>query len=212
MRLNTKATDHNFRQKRHRPASMTMVANSKQFVLGLCALLIGFMEYVLSRPADSTYLGKIIEALAGGFPFKINIFGIFGGVLPEFVHPFSFALITMAMLPQASKKARGMICLFWLVVDLLFEMGQCFGHQIARLMPKILPDGRVLDLLTNFFANGIYDHVDMLAICLGITAAYFIGELTIIKGGTENETQTMDQRKANRLKKANQGPALETGS
>ena len=194
-----------------------MAVNSRQFLLGSCGLFVGLTEYVLSRPADSTYLGTAIKALAGDFPFKIDIFGILGGVLPEFVHPFSFALITMALFPEASKNARGMICLFWLVLELFFEIGQFYGSQITQYIPKIFDHLCVLGNLRSYFVNGTYDHLDVLAICLGITAAYTIGERITIKeqittkGGTANERRILEQRNGNSSKTRHQGPVMETG-
>ena len=105
---------------------MRISANFFQLMLGLGALLFGLMGYILGRPVDSTYLGSMISNLFGSIPFRINNYGTIGGVLPEFLHPFALALITMALFPQASRKVRAMICLFWLVVDLFFEIGQCF--------------------------------------------------------------------------------------
>ncbi|NVM57153.1 MAG: hypothetical protein HWN51_03415 [Desulfobacterales bacterium] len=181
-----------------------MFANSRQFAVGFSALLVGLMEYVFSRPADSTYLGKMIGALAGDFPFRIEMFGIFGGILPEYVHAFSFALITMAIFPRAVKKVRGAICLFWLVVELFFEIGQYFGQQIAGYIPKAFDHIFMLDNLKSYFVNGTYDHLDVLAICLGITAAYITGELTT-QGGKDNDSLISMQRES-------QDAALETGT
>jgi hypothetical protein len=199
------------RQDQHHLATIRMSVNSKQFLLGSCGLFVGLTEYLLSRPAESTYLGKAIKALAGDFPFKMNVFGILGGVLPEFVHPFSFALITMAIFPQASKHARGMICLFWLVLELFFEIGQFCGSQLAQYIPKVFDHLYILGSLRSYFINGTYDHLDVLAICFGITAAYVVSELITIKGGTPNERRILEQRKGNRFKTRRQGPVMETG-
>ena len=191
--------------------SIRTSVNSKQFILGFVALLIGLVEYVLSRSTDSTYLGKMIGTLVGGFSFKMNIFGVFGGVLPEFLHPFAFALFTMALFPRASRKVRRMICLFWLAIELFFEMGQCFGQQIAQHLLKVLPHRGVVDPLTNYFLNGTFDHLDVLAICVGITAAYIVSDLTI-QGGVENDSHTRKHRKVDLFKNSPHRPALEAGS
>ena len=171
--------------------------NSKQFLLGSGALFIGLVEYILSRPTGSTYLGKIIGAHVGDFSSKMDIFGIFGGTLPDFSHAFAFALITMAIFPRAGRKLRGVICLSWLVVELFFEIGQRFGHQIAQCLLEIVPYRGVSDPLANYFVNGTYDHLDVFAICLGITVAYTVSELTM-RGGMENDSPTRKQREKQR--------------
>ena len=185
--------------------------NFLQLILGLGALLFGLMGYMLSRPVDSTYLGSMISSFFRSLPFRINNYGIIGGVLPEFLHPFALALITMAIFPQASRKVRAMICLFWLVVDLFFEIGQCFGRQIAQSMTKILPQGGVSEILIHYFVNGTYDNLDIFAIWVGIISAFIISELLVKKGGKGDETQIFNQRRANMFKTPNQGAILETG-
>ena len=185
--------------------------NFLQLIIGVCVLLIGIMEYVLSRGPEDTYLGRMISESAGSLPFRVHIYGIFGGVLPEFVHSFSFALITMSLFPQSSRKIRAMICLFWLVIEVFFEVGQYFGTQIAGLMSWIYPKTIFLDPLRNYFINGTYDNLDILAIWLGIISAFIISELFVKKGGKEDETQIFKQRRVNMLKTPKQGAILETG-
>ncbi|MBW2020595.1 MAG: hypothetical protein JRI58_11155 [Deltaproteobacteria bacterium] len=190
--------------------SIRATVNSNQLILGFGALVIGLVEYVVSRPADSTYLGKMIGALAGDFPFKMDIFGIFGGVVPEFVHPFSFALITMAIFPQATKKVRGMICLFWLFIELFFEVGQCCGHQIAQYIPEVFGQSSIVCSLKSYFINGTYDHLDVLAIFLGITVAYIAGEHTS-KGGNDDDAFISSKRGCQKFETKPQALVLETG-
>lgn len=151
---------------------------SIRFGLGLTALFIGSLEYFLSRPANSSHIGRIFNNIFGELPLKGDIFGVFSGVIPDFVHPFSFALLTMGLFPLADKKTRAIICILWLCVDLFFEIGQGFGLQISEFLLKFLPQSRFSNIIANYFTAGTYDHFDILAIFLGIIAAYIIGELT----------------------------------
>ena len=185
--------------------------NSWQFIIGVGALLAASMEYVLSRPVDSTCLGAAAKAATGDLPFKMGVFGIFGGILPEFIHPFSFALITMALFPETSRRIRVMICLFWLVVDLLFEVGQYFGQQISQFLPRFLAHTKFSELLANYFLRGTYDHLDVVAICLGTASAFIISEL-ITRGGTQNETRILEQWETKRHEAEHQEPILEVGA
>ena len=146
--------------------------------LGLGALFLGSLEYIISRPADSSHIGRIVSEFAGNLLFRIDVFGFLGGFLPDFIHPFSFALLTMALFPAGARKVRGIICLFWLVIDIIFEIGQFFDQQIAEFMAKLFSHNSAANILANYFTKGTYDHLDILAICLGITAAYTIGEFT----------------------------------
>ena len=184
--------------------------NLLQLILGLGALMIGVMEYVLSRPVDSTCLGAAAKAATGDLPFRMGVFGIFGGTLPEFIHPLSFALITMALFPKKSRGIRAIICLFWLLVNLLFEIGQAFGQQISQFLPTILPHTKVSDLVIIYFLRGTYDRLDVLAICLGTASAFIISEL-ITRGGKQNETRILEQWETKRHETAHQEPVLEVG-
>jgi len=181
-----------------------------KLIIAFCALFLGTMEYVLSRPAHSSGLGKAILGTVNDFPWKVSMFGFLGGVIPEFIHPFSFALITMALYPRADQKTRGIICVFWLVTEVLFELGQAFGHQISQFLGSTLPHGGIIRLLQNYFARGTYDHLDILAICLGIASAFVIGEILTRQGGKENETRTSKQTKTKGHGALSGRPIMET--
>ena len=181
-----------------------------QVTIAVCALGIGTMEYVLSRPAHSTGLGSALRGIIGDLPFKMSMFGFLGGVVPEFIHPFSFALITMAVYPRADQKTRGIICVFWLVVEVLFELGQAFGHQLFQFLTDTLPQAGVSRLLTNYFAAGTYDHLDIVAICLGTASAFILSEL-ITRGGKHNETGILEKWETKRHETAPQQQVLEVG-
>lgn len=151
--------------------------NLKQFILGVVVFLLGSLEYLLNRSTDSTCLGRIVNTFrecASG----IDLFGMFGGIIPAFAHPFSFVLITMAIFPGSGRKTKGLICIFWLFVELFFEIGQGFGRKIAGYIPEFFARIYILDNLKSYFINGTYDHLDVMAICLGIAAAYVTGQLT----------------------------------
>ena len=164
--------------------------------LGFGVLLLGAVEYIFSRPPESSHLGIIIKHLAGNIP-RINLFGIFGGVMPDFAHAFAFSLFTLALFPDAVRKLRVLVCLLWLVVDVLFETGQFFGHQIAGVINTTLPPNTVTSLLKGYFANGKYDPMDILAIGLGVGAAFLIGEATATrKAGGVNLSGALWRTKA----------------
>ncbi len=198
--------------------SIRNIINSKQLILGSVALAVGLMEYVLNRPSASTYLGKWTEAFTGEFSLQMDVFGLFGGVVPEFVHSFCFALVTIALFPGASKKLRATVCAVWLAVELFFEIGQCFGHQISQCLTRIVSYNIFLGPVKNYFLFGTYDHLDVLAICLGIITAYVASGLTTAKnripkkGGIENDPRTLIQDKDAWIKIQNQAPVLEVGS
>ncbi|MBN1849759.1 MAG: hypothetical protein JW932_14375 [Deltaproteobacteria bacterium] len=159
-----------------------------QIAIGLMALFMGLFIYILYRPPGSSYLGSRIHQLMGVIPFKISVHEMIGGCLPDFLHPFAFTLICMALFPNSTQRQRGAICLFWFLTDLLFEIGQFFGDQIGRLMS-------FSDIFSNYFMGGTYDVLDIIAIGLGAGSAFLIGEITNHSGGKKkNETKKHEKR------------------
>jgi len=153
------------------------VINLKQLITGIAVFLFGSLEYLLTRPVDSTCMEKIVGWFRGSSS-SVGIYGDMGGFMPEFAHPFSFALITMALFPGSGRKTRGLICFFWLFIELFFEAGQRFGNEIVSYIPSFCERIYILDNLKSYFVKGVYDPNDVLAIFLGIIAAYMTGELT----------------------------------
>lgn len=143
--------------------------------------MAGLMVYVLDRPADATILGKCIHAWLGGPWIKTGRLGVFGGIIPEFVHPFGFALLSIALFPRSGRTTRLGICGFWLTVELFFECGQGIGRPVVDHLIHLAPQYAVPTPVANYFVYGIYDPLDILAICLGITAAYGVAERTAKK-------------------------------
>ena len=151
-------------------------------VLGFSVLLLGATEYIFNRPLASSQLGIILKHFVGNIP-KINMFGILGGVMPDFAHACAFSLFTLVLFPKAVRKIRVLICLFWLAIDVFFETGQFFGQQISGVINTFLPSSTMASLLKGYFVNGKYDPMDILAIGLGVGTAFLIGELTKTQGG-----------------------------
>ena len=158
-----------------------------QVFIGLNALFIGLVIYTLHRPTGSSYLGIMIHNLMGLLPVQISMNEILGGCLPDFLHPFAFSLICMALFPHANRTIRGFICFFWLFTNILFEMGQFYGEQIGQMMS--FPS-----FFSNYFIGGTYDVLDIIAIGLGIISDFFIGEITHNTGGKEYDTKKFKKR------------------
>ncbi len=149
-----------------------------RFCTGMIALFIGSLEYFLSRPSDSSYVGMWFRKFFGEQPLRADIFGFLSGVIPDFVHPFSFSLLTMTLYPLADKKNIKVICFFWLIVDVIFEFGQLIDHKSTETLYGIFSKNIVSKIMLNYFASGTYDHFDIVAIFLGCIAAYYVGYLT----------------------------------
>lgn len=140
-------------------------------VIGLCALLLGLFMYIATRPCQQILflqylpLGQVSLPLAG-IPMIHSV--------PSFLHVYGFILLTVAVLPKRSSYLRS-ICLFWLVLELFFEIGQ--QHDLALQITGHLPawfynSGWLLKVIPNYFLYGTFDPLDVVFLLLGVAAAW----------------------------------------
>ena len=147
--------------------------NKTQILIGTIGLLFGSLVYLIDRPPDHTYFVYSSPINISLFTTIPNIFGLIGNSLPEFIHVFSFILITAGLI-FSQKRGYLIICLSWFFIDAAFEVGQRF-HNLAS---KIIPDWFIgiffLENTENYFLNGTFDFLDLAAIALGTAIAYFV--------------------------------------
>ncbi len=126
------------------------------------ALAAGTLVYLTDRVGARSLLLPTVAALADR-----QWFGVLGGWLPSFFHPFAFSLLTAAVLPPTSAP-RYLVCVGWGLVNLLFEVGQ--HPRLSGPLAAVLPTD-----IGNYFVRGTFDIGDLMAIGLGsLTAAVFL--------------------------------------
>lgn len=137
---------------------------------GLAALLLGIPVYLLTRPAESVLFLQYLPDIHFRIPFDA------GGILyalPSFLHIYAFILLTASVVASSTHHLR-LICLFWLVIELLFEIGQL--HALALIITDHLPvslSGSVwFEAIPNYFLQGTFDPLDIAGLLLGAMAAY----------------------------------------
>lgn len=140
-------------------------------LVGLFALLLGGVVYIIDRPPERIYFLHETFSL---YVHGQHHFGVIGNSLPTFAHVFALILITAGLL-SVRKRNLIYVSVSWFVIDLAFEIGQ---HPVAatRILP-IIPDWfRQIPLLENvpsYFIHGTFDILDVVSIILGAVAAYF---------------------------------------
>lgn len=147
--------------------------NGWQILIGLGGLIIGTMVYLIDRPPEATYFihfSSIKISLYGILP---SVFGVIGNSLPDFLHVFSFILLTAGILPWR-KRGYLAICLGWFFIDLAFELCQKFNALALRMVPEWFKGIPFLENTENYFKQGTFDFLDLIAISLGTVAAYFV--------------------------------------
>ncbi len=141
-------------------------------VIALGSLCLGGVEYLLGRAPGSNHLGQWGAGWLGDLGNSIHLFGPLGPYLPDFIHPFAFILLTVAVWPKPGPAAKRFICLGWLACDLFFEIGQRYGATLSGWIAGSLPGGRFSTALADYFVYGTFSPGDLVAITLGALAGY----------------------------------------
>lgn len=137
---------------------------------GCGALLLGLVIYLFSRDPQQVYFLAQVPSLSD--EVSLNS-GRLGNVLPSFLHIYAFILLTTAVV-SASPVMTRIICVFWVSVECLFEIGQhaAIAHSLASHLHAWTADLPMLWAVHAYFMNGTFDVLDIVAILLGACAAY----------------------------------------
>lgn len=152
--------------------------NIFQILIGIFALLLGSLVYLIDRPPDQTYFVFESPVDLSFHETLPNLFGLMGNYLPDFIHVFSFILITAGII-SSRKKGYVFICVGWFLIDCAFELGQKYHNISLKIIPDWFDHVPFLENTKNFFLKGTFDIFDMAAISLGTLAAYGVLLLTM---------------------------------
>ena len=150
-----------------------LLCDTSLLLLGLTGLLLGTIVYLSSRSPDQTYF---IHRLGLGDLYLKNLVDIFGplsGYLPSFLHPLSFILITSAFIPKSLRLFTA-VSAGWLLINVLFEIGQLYKSTALKLIPSWFANIPFLENTEGFFRYGTFDHKDLIAAIAGSAIAYGI--------------------------------------
>ena len=148
-----------------------LVKRLQLLLFSLLNLLVGTLVYLFTRPPHSTYF--LPEELTFYQHIPKSLLTLTGS-LPSFCHIVGFSLLVLALQPNS--KYISITCLFWLLVNILFELSQ-HSHFSGQLASISLP---LLDSIKNYAKHGIFDLGDILAAILGSIVAYTLAK-SIIK-------------------------------
>ena len=82
--------------------------------------------------------------------------------LPTFVHVFSFSLLTWWALDKSYEKTSVLI---WVIINLVFEIGQALPHKYLIYFP---------DIIKSYCINGTFAYDDMISIFVAGGLAYWV--------------------------------------
>jgi len=159
-------------------------------LVGVIGIGIGLSEYISGRAHNSAYFLNnlpFFKFIANHLIAMPHIYGRLGLWLPDFFHVFSFSLITIGLF-STSRRSTVAFCLLWLGINVLFEVGQRYGAEIAPYIPSWFAKIPILENGRNYFLNGRFDIFDVMAVCLGAAFAYLISG--VIMGGAYEKIKT----------------------
>jgi hypothetical protein len=156
---------------------IAMDINKVQVLTGMIALVLGFMVYLLRSPGSVCFVPAWFPTLSprSGIPSYIVI--VANG-LPDFIHPFAFALLTSGLISSSSRGIQFLICLGWFILESFFEFGQYYKDGYLRFIPSWLDSIPFLQNAKNFFLNGTFDPWDILFILGGTVTAFCVMSIT----------------------------------
>ena len=150
-----------------------VIVNKVQFFVGLTALLLGSLVYLVDRSPDRTYFIYISGLNISLYNTLPNVFGAIGNSLPTFIHVFAFILITAGLM-SCQKRGCLIICLSWFFVDFAFELSQKYNAWSSRLIPNWFSEIPFLENTENYFIRGTFDFIDLAAVAFGTVIAYYV--------------------------------------
>jgi len=156
------------------------IINTCQILVGLSILLLGTLVYLIDRPPHNTYFVFKSFKNISLYDTLPNIFGSIGNNLPSFIHVFSFILITGGFL-SCQKRGCLIVCAFWFLAEIFFELGQKFNSLILKTIPNWFLGVPLLENTKNYFVRGTFDYFDILAIAIGTITAYLVLLITYKK-------------------------------
>jgi hypothetical protein len=154
--------------------------NKLQIFIGLAVLFVGGAVYLIDRPPDSTYFIYRFVRILSLHKSVPNIFGTLGNSLPDFIHVFSFILITAGIV-SCGKKGYLIITFAWLIIDCAFELGQRYNSLIIKMIPDWFSGVPILEAVKGYFISGAFDLNDIVAIILGASLAYVVLLKTMVR-------------------------------
>lgn len=143
--------------------------NKKQISIGILALLLGLLVYLIDRPPDTIYF--IYKFDISLYKILPNLFGPTGNSLPNFIHPLSFILITAGIV-ACKRRSYFIICLGWFLANCVFEFGQRLNSSHLKMLPDWLDGIPFWENFKSFFVHGAFDSFDLAAITIGTICAY----------------------------------------
>lgn len=137
-----------------------------QIIAAIAALSLGLLVYLIIRDPQQVYFLSYFPHFQQGNSIEPGIVSYF---LPSLFHTYAFILLTVATLSASVAQTR-IVCFIWLVIECSFEIGQ--HDAIAEQISESLGTIRFPGVFSDYFVNGTFDLLDLVAIATGAALAY----------------------------------------
>lgn len=142
--------------------------NTRLLKLAITCLAVGASVYLFVRPAPVAFVPAALH-----LPLFANSWiAAISGSLPAAAHVLALSLLT-AMLLNADTRATTIAAATWTAINVTFEVGQ--HASVAPVLLTLLPTSPdsfgLLATLRAYFANGVFDPMDIAGALAGGLAA-----------------------------------------
>lgn len=162
----------------HRQGSI--ILNPLQFTLGSILLAVGlgfYYHYRITPIALFDYVG----IQPASVPMAPAMAHYLENSLPSLSHILSLSLLLGSLIRPGYLRYMW-VCLFWLLVDVLFEAAQAYGSAVLTVLPERMSAAPLFGAIHDYLRYGSYDSSDMTAIIFGACLAYGMLVLTGMRG------------------------------
>lgn len=158
-----------------------------QIVSAIVTLIGGSLFYLLGRIPGSTYF---IPADFNSLVLT-DEFGLINQALPSLIHPIAFILLTVGILGCRTRKGILFVCLFWLLMDGMFELLQhdTINQLLMPWLPAWFDNIIILDNFKTYMEVGRFDLNDLIFMAIGVVTAFFISLITRKEENPHEHTQ-----------------------
>jgi len=161
-----------------------------QLVIGILILTIGLLLYLIDRQPETVFFINAFGLTSFYNPDNSRIFGGYHNNLPSFLHTCSLSLIHVAFISSNNRLKLLSICISWVFVNIMFEVGQLITPPLLINTPISFYKYTFMSPIIDYFKYGVFDYFDVLFSIFGGLTAYFIILTTYKKRTLNNELST----------------------
>jgi hypothetical protein len=167
-------------EKKLEPANAAEIrfsVNRIQFAIGASILLLGLAFYILQRPPNQTWLFTMLPSSISGYGAVPRLPTWLNGSLPPFLHAFALTAITGSLINSRTWAYVGASA-SWILIHVVFELGQGPGRNLIELTPPWLNRIPFMGHVRSYFILGTFDEADIVAAFLECACAFAVLTLT----------------------------------